>query len=147
MTNPAPMGGDERPRLDVDPPTVDLTLPADPVAPPLEPTPAYDSLTEETAQEPVWEPTQETAQEPVWEPTQETARGSAWEPAQEPAWEPTRETVLAPEADYALAPDPGGSGPLAQVKAFAADKPAVFLGIALATGWLVGKLLSSDDDD
>ena len=54
---------------------------------------------------------------------------------------------LIPEADYALAPSPGGTGPLAQVKAFAADKPAVFLGLALAAGWLVGKIFSSSDDD
>ena len=54
---------------------------------------------------------------------------------------------LSPEADYALAPNPGGSGPLVQVKAFAADKPAVFLGVALAAGWLVGKIFSSSDDD
>ncbi|HEY7100011.1 MAG TPA: hypothetical protein VH573_00025 [Mycobacteriales bacterium] len=60
---------------------------------------------------------------------------------------------LAPEADYALAPSPSGAGPLAQVKAFAAEKPAVFLGAALAAGWLLGKITSrgkrrsaSDDD-
>jgi hypothetical protein len=54
--------------------------------------------------------------------------------------------ALTPETDYALAPNPGQSGPLAQVKAFATDKPAVFLGLALAAGWLVGKIFSSSDD-
>ena len=35
------------------------------------------------------------------------------------------------------------------VKAFAAKQPAAFLGVALAAGWLVGKIFfsSSDDDD
>jgi hypothetical protein len=114
MTNPAPTGGDERP----DPLTVgEVPPPAVPATPAydstelLEPTPAYDSLAQETAL---------TA--PV-------------------------DVALTPEVDYALAPDPGASGPLAQVKAFAADKPALFLGLALAAGWLVGKIFSSSDDD
>jgi hypothetical protein len=113
MTHPAPTGGDERP----DPFAVTETPP--PATPPaavydstelLEPTPAYDSL------------------------AQETALTAPLDPA------------LSPEADYALAPNPGATGPLAQVKAFAADKPAVFLGLALAAGWLVGKIFSSSDD-
>lgn len=114
MTHPAPTGGDERP----DPFAVTETPPL--ATPPaaaydstelLEPTPAYDSLAQETA-------------------------------VSAPATED-----LAPEADYGLAPNPGTAGPLGQVKAFAADKPAVFLGLALAAGWLVGKIFSSDDDD
>jgi hypothetical protein len=58
-----------------------------------------------------------------------------------------QEKQLTPEADYALAPNPGDAGPLAQVKAFATEKPGVFLGLALAAGWLVGKIFSSSDDD
>jgi hypothetical protein len=122
MTNPAPMGGDERP--DVDPLAPDeVPPPAVPPAPAydstelLEPTPAYDSLAQETA-----------LIEPV-DPIQPV------------------DAALTPETDYALAPDPGETGVLAQVKAFATDKPAVFLGLALAAGWLVGKIFSSSDDD
>ena len=119
MTNPAPLGGDERPPPvpNADPLPVDeVPPPATPAAPvydstELEPTPAYDSL------------------------------------AQETALSTTEDKALTPETDYALAPNPGGSGSLAQVKAFAADKPAVFLGLALAAGWLVGKIFSSSDDD
>lgn len=118
MTNPAPLGGDERP----DP----LAMHTDPLAVPppavpsaaaydstelLEPTPAYDSLAQETGL---------------------TAPLDAG---------------LSPQADYALAPNPGDAGPLAQVKAFAGDQPAVFIGLALAAGWLVGKIFSSSDDD
>ena len=51
-------------------------------------------------------------------------------------------STLTPEADYALAPNPTDAGPLAQVKAFAAEKPAAFLGAALAAGWLLGKIAS-----
>jgi hypothetical protein len=122
MTNPAPTGGDERP--DVDPLAVDEVPPsAVPPAPAydstelLESTPAYDSLAQETA-----------LIQPVDPP------------------EPV-DAALSPEADYALAPNPGAAGPLAQVKAFATDKPAVFLGLALAAGWLVGKIFSSSDSD
>jgi hypothetical protein len=79
----------------------------------LEPTPAYDSLAQETALS-----------------TQDT-----------------EDKALTPETDYALAPNPGSSGPLGLVKTFATDKPAVFLGLALAAGWLVGKIFSSSDDD
>lgn len=55
--------------------------------------------------------------------------------------------ALTPESDYGLGPNPGNSGPLALVKTFATDKPAVFIGLALAAGWLVGKIFSSSDDD
>lgn len=114
MTHPAPTGGDDRP----DPFAVTETpLPATPPAAAydstelFEPTPAYDSLAQET---------------PLSEPV---------------------DLAFSPEADYALAPNPGATGPLAQVKAFATDKPAVFIGLALAAGWLVGKVFSSSDDD
>ncbi len=62
-------------------------------------------------------------------------------------------SALTPEADYALAPNPTDTGPLGQVKAFAARKPAAFLGAALAAGWLLGKITSrgkgksADDGD
>ena len=72
-------------------------------------------------------------------------------PLSEP-WEAAPST-LTPEADYALAPNPTDAGAFAQVKAFAAEKPAAFLGAALAAGWLLGKITSrgkrrsaSDDD-
>lgn len=116
MTHPAPTGGDERP----DPFAVDETPP--PATPPaaaydstelLEPTPAYDSLAQETAL----------------------------------STTDTEDKALTPETDYALAPNPGQSGPLGLVKTFATDKPAVFVGLALAAGWLVGKIFSSSDDD
>jgi len=62
-------------------------------------------------------------------------------------------STLTPEADYALAPNPTDARAFAQVKAFAAEKPAAFLGAALAAGWLLGKITSrgkrrpaSDDD-
>ncbi len=121
MTNPAPPGGDERP-----PPVPNVDpLPLDEVPPPpayetterLEPTPAYDALAAET---------------PLSEPL---------------AGEPSGASSLAPEADYALAPSPTGAGPLAQVKALAAEKPAAFLGAALAAGWLLGKITSRSKGD
>ena len=62
-------------------------------------------------------------------------------------------STLTPEADYALAPSPSDAGAFAQVKAFAAGKPAAFLGAALAAGWLLGKITSrgkrrsAGDDD
>jgi hypothetical protein len=49
---------------------------------------------------------------------------------------------LTPDVDYALAPSPTDAGPLAQVKAFAAETPAAFLGAVLAAGWLLGKITS-----
>ena len=119
MTHPAPTGGDERP----DPFAVAATPP--PATPPaaafdstelFEPTPAYDSLAQET---------------PLSAPVNLSA----------PA-----EQALTPESDYGLGPNPGNSGPLALVKTFATDKPAVFIGLALAAGWLVGKIFSSSDD-
>ena len=123
MTNPAPTGGDEGP----DPFAVDEVPP--PATPP---TPVYDS-TELLEPTPVYDSTELLEPTPAYD---SLAQESA--PIAPP---------LTPEADYALAPSPGGTGPLAQVKAFAADKPAVFLGLALAAGWLVGKIFSSSDDD
>ena len=88
-----------------------------------EPTPAYDALAAEA-------------------PLSEPIGGTLGTP------EP-----LTPEADYALVPNPTDAGPLGQVKAFAAKKPAAFLGAALAAGWLLGKITSrgrrrsAGDDD
>jgi hypothetical protein len=120
MTNPAPLGGDERPPPApiTDPLGADEVPPAAPAYEStelLEPTPAYDSLAAESAPQPL-----STPSEPLIETEYDTAVD-----------------VSTP------------AGPLEQLKAFAADKPAVFLGAALAAGWLVGKLLlsSSDDDD
>jgi len=42
---------------------------------------------------------------------------------------------------------PGAPGPMASVRAFAGQNPAAFIGGALAVGWLLGRLLSSDDDE
>ena len=47
------------------------------------------------------------------------------------------------EVGDASTPD---AGPLGAVKAFAAQRPAVFLGAVLAAGFLIGRLLSSSDD-
>ena len=130
MTNPAPPGGDERPPPvpNVDPLPVDEVPPAAMPQPPeyetterLEPTPAYDAL---------------AAEAPLTEPVGSTAGDRS---------------TLAPEADYALAPNPTDAGPLAQIKTLAAEKPAAFLGAALAAGWLLGKITSRggrrDEDD
>jgi hypothetical protein len=125
MTNPAPPGGEERPN--VDPFLVDEASPAMP------PPPAYETTE-------------------VFEATPAYDALAAEAPLSAPAGtEPAG--ALAPEADYALAPSPTDAGPLAQVKAFAAEKPAAFLGAALAAGWLLGKIMSrgkrgsADDSD
>jgi hypothetical protein len=142
MTNPAPMGGNDP---NVDPYAVDEAPPAVPPTPAydstelLESTPAFDSLAQETA---------------LTEPATEPATGQATEPATGPVTEPVAAPLLPPppplvESEYDTAVDYAAtpSGPLAQVKAFATERPAVFLGVALATGWLVGKIFSSSDDD
>jgi len=126
MTNPGPLGGSERPLdgPDADPLAVGQVPPsAVPTAPAYEPTrlndptPAYDSLAEET---------------PL------VVEDVDYEVAQPDA-------VQTP--DYALAPNPSPSGVLASVKDFAAQKPAAFIVLALVAGWLVGKVLSSSDDE
>lgn len=124
MTNPGPLGGDDRPRTG---PDADLFAAGEvpPAAVPaaaayeptelLEPTPAYDSLAEETAFEAPL-----TAAVVV-------------------------EPLVVEETGY-LAEPSVQSGPLAAVKSFAADRPAVFVGAALAAGWLVGKVFFSSAD-
>jgi hypothetical protein len=130
MTNPAPMGGDEP---NVDPHAMDEVPPTPAYDPTelLEPTPAFDPLAQETA---LTEPATGPATGPVTEPVAEPLL-----PPPPPLVESEYDTAV----DYAATP----SGPLAQVKAFATERPAVFLGLALATGWLVGKIFSSSDDD
>ena len=54
----------------------------------------------------------------------------------------TREPELS--GAYEPLPEPG---PMASVRAFAGQNPAAFIGGALAVGWLLGRLLSSDDDE
>ena len=139
MTNPAPLGGDESPPpgSSADPLPVD-EVPPSAIPPPayesselLEPTPAYDSL---AAEAPLTDPMGTSAVDP--DPL------TAPVPPVDPA-----ASTLTPEADYALAPKPGDAGPLAKVKAFAAEKPAAFIGAALAAGWLIGKLTSRGSDN
>jgi hypothetical protein len=135
----------------------------------LEPTPAYDAL---AAEAPLTEAPLTDApltDEPVTPPTVSPTAQPAPPPAQ-PAGDPRTQQLgadpmvggrfeddpltaplppaqppqeLTPEADYAIAPNPTASdGPLAPVKAFAADNPAAFLGAALGAGWLLGKIMS-----
>ena len=128
MTNPAPPGGgEESPAYDVG----------------SEPTPAYDALAAETplATNPPTEqpPAPVLGDDPLTGPRDlpdDDPLTAPLPPTQPP-------TTLTPEADYAIAPNPGGGGgPLAQVTAFAKEKPAAFLGVAVSTGWLLGWLSS-----
>lgn len=131
MTNPAPPGGDERPP----PPAYETGG---------EPTPAYDALAAEAplGTDPPTEPVPPLGTDPL------TAPLGGGLPDDDPLTAPLPPVALTPEADYALAPDPmSDGGPLAQVKAFAADKPAVFVGAALAAGWLLGKITSRRSGD
>lgn len=121
MSNPGPLGGDDRPLAD--PPVVgEVPPPAMPPAPAyeptelLDPTPAYDTLAGESGLD-------ET-------PTYDAL---AQDPALSGAFEPV--------------PASQETGPLAVVKAFAAKQPVAFLGVTLAAGWLVGKIFSSSDDE
>ena len=124
MTNPGPLGGDERPLTGPDADPLAVGQPATAPYEPTElrdPTPAYDSLAEETATDPA----------PL---VVENVDYAVDQP----------DAVQTP--DYALAPNPSAAGVLSSVKEFAAQKPAAFIGIALVVGWLVGKVLSSSDD-
>jgi hypothetical protein len=113
MTNPAPPGGEERPNVD----PLGMDLGVDEVPPP-----AYET-TELLEPTPAYDAL--AAEAPLSEPAGTASAGA-----------------LTPEADYALAPNVTDAGPLAPVKAFAAEKPAAFLGAALAVGWLIGKITS-----
>ena len=148
MTNPAPLGGDERPNADplpVDevPPPAMPPPPAYETAGPLDPTPAYDALAAEAP-----------LSDPLTDPLPDPLTGPVTEPVGEPLGTGAA-SALGPEADYALAPNPTDAGALAQVKTLAAEKPAAFLGALLAAGWLLGKITSrgkrskrdSDDED
>jgi hypothetical protein len=133
MTNPAPPGGDERPP----PPAYDTGG---------EPTPAYDALAAEaplSANPPI-----ESAPPLGTDPLTAPLGGDLPDDDPLTAPLPPVQPPLTPEADYALAPDPtAGGGPLAQVRAFAAEKPAAFVGAALAAGWLLGKITSRRSGD
>ena len=125
MTNPGPLGGNERPLdgPDADPLAVGQVPPA-PAYDTTElntPTPAYDSLAEETSLD-----------QPL------VVEDVDYEVAQP-------NTATTP--DYALAPNPSASGILSAVKEFAGQRPAAFIAAALFAGWLVGKVFSSSDDD
>ena len=65
-------------------------------------------------------------------------------PTEEPAAIGDTGSAVYGQVGDASTPD---AGPLGAVKAFAAQRPAVFLGAALAAGFLIGRLLSSSDDD
>lgn len=96
---------------------------------------------------------------PPYEPTERFETTPAYDalaaevPLTEPIGGTAGTSALTPEVEYALVPSPTDAGPLAQVKAFAAEKPAAFLGAALAAGWLLGKITSrgkrrsADDGD
>lgn len=58
--------------------------------------------------------------------------------------------ALVREPALAAVPEPAAGtagGPMAAVTAFATSNPAAFLGAALAVGWMLGRLFSSDDDE
>jgi hypothetical protein len=55
--------------------------------------------------------------------------------------------ALAAESGFQPSASRTAGGALAKVKAFADERPAAFLAAALIAGWLVGKLLSSSDDE
>lgn len=131
MTNPGPLGGNERPLTgpDADPLAVgQVPPPAVPAAPAYEPTelrdptPAYDSLAEETFTDPA----------PL---------------VVEDVDYSVEQADTAQTPDYALAPNPSAAGVLSAVKDFASQKPAAFIAVALVAGWLVGKIFSSSDDE
>ncbi|MFL6128796.1 MAG: hypothetical protein ACJ73E_07005 [Mycobacteriales bacterium] len=162
MSNPGPPGGDERPLAGPDAgmglpesgtqhaTSTDFALPVEAAGEPEPLTsggpvgearppvpPAYEDPSElvDPAAPAYEEPTDLLAAVPEAEAT---ALGAAGTPAYD---------ALAAETRFGEpAPKPGG-GLLAQVKAFADERPAAFLGAALVAGWLVGKLLSSSDDD
>lgn len=125
MTNPGPLGGgDDRPLTG---PDADLFA-AGEVPPPAVPA------------APAYEPTELLEPTPTYD---SLAEDTVFEI---PLTAVVVEPLVVQETDY-LAEPPVQSGPLAAVKSFAAGRPAVFIGAALAAGWLVGKVLSSSDDD
>jgi hypothetical protein len=170
MTIPGPTGEDDRPLAgpaagmglpesgtqhatssDVDVPLETAQLGSDPLTPgapaalgstppPASPTPpAYDDPSEL-----VQEPTayDEAPGLPLPEADDATIAAT-------PAYDAlAQESGLLDPAGTAAAGGTGaGAGALTKVKAFADQRPAAFLGMALAAGWLVGKLFSSSDDD
>ena len=75
------------------------------------------------------------------DPLADVTTGTLHETVGTPAYD-----ALAAESGFGR--ESGGSAGdlLARLKAFAEERPAAFLAAALVAGWLVGKLLSSDDD-
>lgn len=131
MTNPGPPGNADdplaRPDIGMGLPesgtqhatSTDFALPVDPPA---------------SAPDPLTAPTPPAAQ-PAAPLYDEVASGAEFE-------------AIGDDGAAVYGGDPiGGGGPLDKVKAFAADKPQLFLGAALAVGFLLGRLLSSSDDD
>lgn len=176
MSNPGPPGEDERPLAGPDAgmglpesgtqhaTSTDFALPLDrpaepdplagdaplgeipPPAPPVPP--AYDDPTElvESPMPAYDESTDLLDAVPDVEATELAATSQS---AGTPAYD-----ALAAEAGFTEPADPtttvppsGAGGVLAQLKAFAGERPAAFLAAALVAGWLVGKLLGSSDDD
>lgn len=133
MTNPGPLGGGDRPLTG---PDTDLFAAGEVPPAAVPPPPAYEPTE-------LLEPAPETE---LLDPTPEydsLAEDTVFEiPLTSVAVEP----LVVEEIGY-LAEPPVRSGPLAAVTSFAAERPAVFLGAALAAGWLVGRILSSSDDD
>jgi hypothetical protein len=140
MTHPASPGGDERTPPGYDPGT--------------ESTPAYDALAAEAplgTNPPTDEPSMSSLGEDPLTGPRDLGRDPLTGPRDLPDDDPLTAPLppvqppqtLTPEADYAVAPNPGaGGGPLAQVTAFAKDKPAAFLGVAVSAGWLLGRITS-----
>ena len=174
MSNPGPPGEDERPVAGPDAgmgmpesgtqhaTSPDLALPLDrpaepdPLAadapfgetpPPEQPEPpAYDDPTElvESSRPAYDEPTDLLDAIPDVEATELAA---ASETVGTPAYDAlSAEAGFTEVAEPTTAVPPAG-GALAQVRAFAEQRPAAFLAAALVAGWLVGKLIGSSDDD
>ncbi|CAA9290710.1 MAG: hypothetical protein AVDCRST_MAG41-4312 [uncultured Corynebacteriales bacterium] len=92
-------------------------------------------------------------------PPPATPPAPAYEPSELLAPTPARDDLAAGTPTYdALAQEPAlsgafepapesGGGPMTTVRALAAKNPAAFIGGALAVGWVLGRLFSSDDDE
>jgi hypothetical protein len=137
MTNPGPPGGDERPLAG---PETGMGLP--------------ESGTQHATSTDFALPVDrfaDPAPDPLSSGGTSTAEVSSTPPPAQPA-SPLYDELVTPavvevhevvETDQPTA----ASGVLAKVKAFAAQRPEAFLGATLVAGLLVGRLLSSSDDD
>jgi hypothetical protein len=113
--------------------STDIPLPVDPAPPATTATPAYDEPADLLDALPDVESTELAAPTPAYDALAAESGFDALEPAGAGGDGGTGGT--------------GGAGVLAEVKAFAAERPAAFLAAALVAGWLVGKLLGSSGDD